>query len=466
MLLLFATACTPGTVGGDGSHTPPPSTGQDTGGPTAPPPGPGIVSFGGAPPTNVLLISIDTLRRDRVGRYDGGTNTPFLDALLDQSVVLDDHRSCSDWTAPSMVCMLTGLFPPIHDFWPNVTGLDGVVSLPPDVQSIARSLGAEGYATRLVSANPTLTGLGRLSSGYDEVVLEAWSGANAVLESGLAEMDELLGTGGPWMLHLHFLDPHVPYCPPEEYQPAAGTVPEFEYDICTEMGKAIADWPSQTPEWRADMQANVDPLYNGEIRFVDDTLATLWGELETRGALDDTLVLFISDHGEQFHEHNGYGHALELHGEENKGIAAFWAPDLAPSVWTGPTTHVDIFATFAQLYGFVPEIPTDGIPVGLARSDRVRLSTQIRPPVTDESVDLWSPAKFAAVDATHVLHTDWDGRFELYDLEADPGELVDTYTADDPAVARLWAALEPVVTQVQEQWPDLGTSLPPGDTAP
>jgi arylsulfatase A-like enzyme len=457
MLLLLVMACTPGTV--DGPAGAPPKTTADTGTPSPAATGSEIVSFAGAPPTNVLIVSIDTVRRDRVGRY-GGTNTPFLDELFRQSVVLDNHRSCSDWTAPSMACALTGLFPPLHDFWPNTSGMDGVVSLPDGVQSVPLLLGAKGSSTRLVSANPTLTGLHRLADGYDEVILEFWAGANMVKSSGLAELDEMIALGAPWLLHLHYMDPHVPYCPPEEYRMPLDALPEFEFDLCNELPQAIGAWLTATPEWRAEMQAQVDVLYDGEIQFVDANLSSLWDELEARGALDDTLVLVLSDHGEQFYEHLGHGHAIELHGEENLAVAAFWAPGLAPATWSGPTTHVDLFATLASVYDLVPEVPTDGIPIGLAPADRVRLSTQLHPPLTALNADTWSPAKFAAVGPTHVLHTDWDGRFQLYDLTTDPGELTDLYTADDPAVAPLWSALEPLVDLVQTQWPALENDEP------
>ena len=123
MLLLLVMACTPD----EGPNPGPMDANTSSPVPLSPP---GIVTFEGTPPTNVLLVSLDTLRRDRVGRYGGGANTPFLDALFDRSIVLDNHRSCSDWTAPSMTCALTGLFPPLHNFWPNTTSLEGVVSLP------------------------------------------------------------------------------------------------------------------------------------------------------------------------------------------------------------------------------------------------------------------------------------------------------------------------------------------------
>ena len=68
-----------------------------------------LIDFGGKKPKNVLMISIDTLRRDRVGRYGKNGNTPFMDRLLGEGVALDNHRSCSDWTYPSILCALTGV---------------------------------------------------------------------------------------------------------------------------------------------------------------------------------------------------------------------------------------------------------------------------------------------------------------------------------------------------------------------
>jgi len=455
LMIAFAVACT-GSSSGD---RPPAPTDTD---PTEPPPPTPVITFEGEPPANVLIVSLDTVRRDRVGRYGDFENTPFLDSLFASGVVLDDHRSCSDWTSPSMACAVTGLFPPVHDFWPTPTPIEGITSLPEDVQTLAKLLGEQGRQTRLVSANPTFSvDVERLVAGYDDVQTLAWKGASAVSAAGLAALDEMLVAGGPWLLHLHFMDPHVPYCPPPGYLPQPGVLPDWEYDVCGQLPNAIAEWPTQTPEWRATMQAHVDAYYGGELAFLDDTLELLWVDLDARGAFDDTLVVLLSDHGEQFYEHGGHGHAFDLYGEENLALAAFVAPGLEPVAWTGPTTHVDLFATLVELYGLAPEVPTDGFAVGLAPADRVRLAAQLRPqasPIPDEA---WEPLLLSATGPTHVLHTGWSETLELYDLAADPAETANVYTVEDPEVASLSDVLLPLLHDLKTRWAQLGDDPTP-----
>lgn len=84
----------------------------DTGtGPTTAAVGESALAFLGAPPRHLLMISIDTLRRDQLTRYGGHGNMPFLDGLLDEGVALDDHVACSNWTLHSTVCAMTGTYP-------------------------------------------------------------------------------------------------------------------------------------------------------------------------------------------------------------------------------------------------------------------------------------------------------------------------------------------------------------------
>jgi arylsulfatase A-like enzyme len=456
LTILLVVACT-GESREDRSSEPTDS------GPVEPPSsGIPLVSFAGAPPSNVLVVSLDTLRRDWVGRYGPHADTPFLDSLLAAGVTLDNHRSCSDWTAPSMACVVTGLFPPTHDFWPTPDPIDGIVDMPAGVQTLAKLLGDQGRASRLVSANPTFGyQVDGLVAGFDDVTTIAWKAAGAVNTVGLLKLDEMLAAGGPWMLHLHFLDPHVSYCPPEEYIPPPETLPAFEWDMCGQLPNAIEEWPSQTEEWRAAMQAHVDAYYGAELRYLDDSLELLWGELAARGALDDTFVMLVSDHGEQFFDHGGHGHAYELYGEENLAIAAFLAPGLAPVAWTGPTTHADLFATLADVYDLAPEVPTDGIVVGLADPERIRLAMQVRPQVSPLEGEVWTPLRVAAVGSTHVLHADWSETFELYDLVTDPGETTDLYSTTPLAPGPLADVLLPFLADVKTKWSLLGDETPP-----
>jgi arylsulfatase A-like enzyme len=197
-----------------------------------------------------------------------------------------------------------------------------------------------------------------------------------------------------------------------------------------------------------------DLLYRGELRHFDDQFALLWTELEARGALDDTLMVFWTDHGEQFMERGLIEHANHLFAEENRATAAFWAKNLAPYAYTDLTTHQDIAATVADLYGLSPAYALEGLPVGTAPEDRV---------LRHFAYFAGASPQLGITRGTQTLLYDWDGRKSFFRNDLDPAQLDDAYDAKDPDVVAMWDALSPFVQQIFDQWDHFG---PPDDAGP
>jgi membrane-anchored protein YejM (alkaline phosphatase superfamily) len=107
-------------------------------------------------PTNILYVSIDTFRRDRISRFNGRDTTPWLDGFLDTAVVLENHRSCSNWTFASMACAFAGSYNTDQGYMP-IANVEN--ELPGSIDTMAEILGRVGFATSLVSAT-------RLSESY------------------------------------------------------------------------------------------------------------------------------------------------------------------------------------------------------------------------------------------------------------------------------------------------------------
>ena len=391
------------------------------------------------PPSNVLMISIDTLRRDQLGRY-GGEERPFLDGFLADAVVLDDHRSCSSWTYHSAICAMTGSDQRSIGFLPQRREDSSIPNLPADVDTLAQSL-ARGRSTALVSGN-TFIGLGTgLERGYDRVVVEAMLDGSDVVDSGLTFLDQ--EARGDWFLHLHFMDPHMPYDPPEEYLSA---VPESEFKLVrqSDFEALHAEWDTLTPD--AHERARTDALarYSANIDYLDDQLARLFVELESRGALDDTLVVLWSDHGEQFWERGRFAHGNGVNYEENAAIAAFWARGLSPLVWGGVTSHEDLLPTVLGAMELSAPEGVEGRSAGTGRTCRFAGSFDQVQDRNQQSVE----------DGGWRLVYTWTGGLELYDLAADPLEVSDLYAPGHPEVARLWGLLEPRVRRAEGLVPD------------
>ncbi len=429
--LVLAPACT------ESPGEPEPAT--DTA--ACPPPGVGpgpAFEFEGAPPRNLVMISIDTLRRDALGRYGGGTDTPFLDDLLERSFVLDQHASCANWTLPGVTCALSGRTPADMGFWPRPPTQEGDTGIPENLRSLALMLEDHGYRTALATASEMLSPSGPLGAAYQATFDERNLPAGPLGEEALNLLDDLRSGDQPWFLHVHFKDPHDPYESGGAWrQEIAGRwdLTSLGLDPSTSEGmSAIAQaWQEADGQTRALIAELVRVAYAADVRDFDAALADFWSDLEATGALDDALVVLWTDHGEQLFDHGELTHDKGLYEEEVAAIAAFQAPGLVPQAWTEPTRHVDLVPTILEMLGLPPEPGLTGKVVGEAGPLRV----QPRFMLNDELGAVTS----VTVDGTKLIYR-WSGVKELYDLRADPLELDDIYDASDPEVQCLWRYLE------------------------
>jgi arylsulfatase A-like enzyme len=401
----------------------------------------GALAFDGAPPTNLIVLSLDTTRRDHLGAFGGVVTTPLLDARLEGGLRLLDHRSCSNWTAPSMACATTGRSPWELGFWPG-TSDDEVPGFPRAIPSLARVLGQAGYDTRLVTGNAVFSSA-LAADGFRRETVRDYGGAKELTELALAEAEEL--GDGPFYLHVHYMDPHQPFCPPEEVAPAPGSFPDVGVDPCDGLQDAIAEWDSHDDTWRAAVLEGADAFYRAELGWFDLQLDTLWEGLDGAGLLDDALVVFHTDHGEQLMERGVLDHGFELHAEENRAAAAFWARTLVPGTVETPTSHEDLGATTFAVLGHAPAVPPSGFVVGSAPEGRVRrLFAYSR-------YDHGAP-QLGIVRGGTVALADWGGAPGAWDTGADPAELLPPRPPDDDVAAELSRFAE----ELRATWPHLG----------
>lgn len=399
------------------------------------PPGPALVFD--RLPSNILMITLDTLRRDAVGRYGGGDDTPTLDRLLSEGVALDRHRSCSNWTFPAVLCVQTGSYAWELGFAYEVEeGPPG--RTPESVLLVSEDLVERGYQSALVSAQPFMSPGSGTSSGFGEVFYNIDFIAEQVVQAGLQRISGF-NAEQPWYLHLHFLDPHTLYSPPEGYREALDALPPIAFDLDTEEGfeAAISSWPTLSAEDQALLREHMTARYRGELRYFDDELARLLLRLEELGALDDTLIVFWSDHGEQLYQHGAATHTVSMFDEETAAVAFFWSPRLVANAWSGPTTHADLWPTVYAAMGWSGPAFT-GQPIGA------------RPPDDAQHILRFKGAESlqAVVVGERKLIYGWDGSKQLYHLDTDPGETQNRYDAADPEVIALWERLGPEVEKV------------------
>lgn len=244
-----------------------------------------LVSFLVPTRPNLILITIDTLRADRLGCYGyAEAHTPNLDALAQQGILCTKVYAQSPLTFPSHATLLTGTSPIFHGIRDN-----GGYRLKSNIPTLATTLYNAGYQTSAVVSSATLSRNKGLDTGfqtYDDVsniTNNAWDFEHTLLAERTAEnslllahkrWQELEATGQPYFLWIHLYDPHAPYSPPSPYR-----------------------------------EKFADNLYQGEIAYTDDCLGKFLSNLDNKRS----LLVITADHGEGLGEHGELSHGYFLY---------------------------------------------------------------------------------------------------------------------------------------------------------
>jgi arylsulfatase A-like enzyme/Tfp pilus assembly protein PilF len=362
------------------------------------------------PRPDVLLVTLDTVRADRLGCYgDRTARTPVLDGLAARGVRWRRAVTAAPLTLPAHASLLTGLEPPQHGVRDN-----GAARLPPGVKTLAEALAARGWLTLGFVASRVLDhrfGLDRGFQLYDDRMAAERVGqygyaerdAAAVTDAALRGVAERLAgaPGRPWFVWVHYYDPHAPYAPPG-----------------------------------APAEAGEGERYAGEIARVDRELGRLLRGLP--GDPGRRLVAVVADHGESLGEHGERGHGLFLYGAGLEVPLLLAGPGLpAGRVVEGPVATRRLAATLLRLARpaetarpFGPPLPGLG---GGGAADPVYSEALL--PATAYG---WSPL-------TALTTAEWRyiaaPRPELYDLAADPREERDLAATRRDVAASLARAL-------------------------
>jgi arylsulfatase A-like enzyme len=373
----------------------------------------------GDPRWSVLLISIDTLRRDHLDLYGYERETaPFLRSLGERGVVFERLVAEAASTAPSHMTMFTSLPALVHGVHNGLTGL----AVP--VRSLAELLRGRGYATAAFTENGPLAksrGFGIGFSAYGENRSADLMNPSGHVERTFAQAQDWLSRHGdrPFFLFLHTFQVHAPYAPPKRY----GT-------LFTERAPSVPLRGTRPAE-----------AYDREIRYVDDQVRALLGSLTARGLTERTIVIVTSDHGEEFYEHGSLGHGT-LPYETVLGVPLIVVgPHVAAGVRrTSLVHHLDLMPTILDLVGV--EVPT-----GLYGHSFAALLRDGEEPAREPAplfsaswelpLGLESPAHAVRVGQRKLVrfrHGDGE-QAKVFDVGTDPGErrALDPQTASDLA---------------------------------
>ncbi|MEE9219145.1 MAG: sulfatase-like hydrolase/transferase [Acidobacteriota bacterium] len=374
-----------------------------------------------SPPTHVLLVTIDTLRADRVGCYGyAAAHTPNLDALCGDGVVFENAFAPAPLTLPAHATMLTGLHPAAHGLYANASGRlgEGVRTLAEAVRSRVRHSGAV-LASVVLDAR---FGLDRGFDDYDDRMPPAPAGrylfqrerrAEAVASAAISWIQE--HAGEPFFLWVHFYDPHAPYDPPAR--------------------------------WRGHP---ADP-YDGEIAAVDEALGRLLDTLADLVILDETLVVIAGDHGEDLGQHGEATHGVFLYDSTLRVPLVFRFPRGLPrgKRVPGVVRLVDLAPTLLDLWDLPVDEDMQGqslLPLlsGARRDPGLEAFCESRLPEIQYG---WAP--LAALRTRDWLYVRAPEE-ELYDLRQDPAQLENVASEKAAHLGDLRRRLEAIERSVRK----------------
>ena len=394
------------------------------GAPPASPPVALALSGAPVPRPNFLVYLVDTLRADRLGVYGYRLGTsPAIDRFAAESVVFDDARAECSWTRPAVATLLTG-FPP-----PRARGRRREM-LSPLVPTLAERLRAAGYATAMVTANPNTRAQIGFGRGFDESLAIAERPGERREDASSWSVNRLafewLGrrpAERPFLLVLHSIDPHTPYAPAREF--AERFAPGTDRGLGT--FRAVELTAELEGAERERRMAAASRLYDASIAETDENFGALLGELARGGLERTTVVLFVSDHGEEFLEHGGVGHGRSLY-QELLHVPMIWRVPGSPAAGrriAGPASQRDVVPTMLELAGIAadPELPGISLVPSLERAE----APPERPTFAwlhDFGLDLFSIQHRDSKLIRSAAHAQRGRRphLELYELGADPAE--------------------------------------------
>jgi len=254
---------------------------------------------------NILIYLVDTLRSDRLGVYGGPAGlSPAIDNFASAATVFDHAFAHSSWTKPSVASLLTGLLPFEHGVNHRRHRLGDSFT------TLAERLQIEGYASAAFATNPYFTPQSGLRQGFDHFDLsqDRTDLVRVRIFSWLQERDP----DRPFLLYVHTVEPHDPYLPPEEFRRRwAPSVTDRTIGTGDHIRKLGRNKELRTP----GTVAALEQLYDAEVAYADHEFGQLLDGLQERGFYEDSLIVFVSDHGEAFYEHGAMGHGWDLYRE-------------------------------------------------------------------------------------------------------------------------------------------------------
>lgn len=422
---------------------------------------------------NVLIYMIDTLRPDHASLYGyGRETTPYLKKFGAQAAVFDDCQVQATWTKPSAASLMTSLYSFTH----GIRRDDDTI--PGGAATLAERLRAAGYVTASIIANPLAGRLSGLQRGFDYV--SEWQAvARRIREPEDAATDSAAVNrvllpwleqhrNEPFFVYAHATDPHAPYRAPKAFEEKfadPAETPEFDRDFTKLRKMALRLGGGFAVSRALCLKGGIDPdrfnrrafeRYDAKILRNDASFEQLRAKLQDLRILENTLVIVVSDHGEEFWEHGWTGHGQSLYEELARGVLLISNPKLiAPRRISAPVQLIDVMPTVLDLLGLAIPAAVEG--QSLEPLLKGRPFQRRGPVVTSRFAHPYSQHDELApenhIDSFALLDANWKliyrekakqagmNRVELYDRRADRGDTQDVAGTNPRQVDRMMTEL-------------------------
>ena len=400
---------------------------------------------------NLILISIDTLRSDHCSVYGYYRDTtPNLCKFAEQGVTFDLAYSPSDSTGPSHATMFTSLYPMTHQLVKNGAKLS------PRHKTLAERLKAQGYHTAAVIGSFVLDSKFGFSQGFslydDDFEIEkatltkykSWGGekvdkgfdqrADVTTQKAISVLKKYGNSKAPFFLFIHYFDPHLPYNPPKPFS-----------SMFMQKGSQLSDIEEQIR------------LYDGEVAYTDHELGSLFKALDQMKLEDNTLVVITSDHGEGLGQHDHMGHAINIYEETVRVPLIFRWPGHVPQghVLNGPVEVTDLVPTIFDLIGIKIDPLFQGRSLASTLCGESAIDTNrsiylyrqdykgsFKKLLFDREIWLEGEKFGVRTGKWKYIEGPKEKTKELFDLENDPGELINRYKVFPDKVTELQTKLD------------------------
>jgi arylsulfatase A-like enzyme len=433
---------------------------------------------------NVLIVLWDTTRADHLTFYGHDKpTTPNMAKWAESGVVFEKAISPAMWTVPSHASMYTGLTSTTHGADYDYRWLDGANV------TLAETLAAAGYDTYAFSANPNLADNRiNLLQGVSTIEM-AWRGKfkqpvnqltrrklihrdasteispgypgkktghfyyNAAPVTGEALTDWLDSREDkqkPWFAYLNYMEAHKPRVPGLEARKRVVDSPEeLELGLSTDLSlENQLLYSVGAKEYTPEQLDAIDAVYDAALTELDDWTGALLTDLKQRGDLEDTIVVFTSDHGENLGDHHLFGHRHGLYQAlVHVPLVISYPGKLAPRRVAETTSNLDLYYTIARLAGIEPpaapqpmfrtDLTTGTTAAVFAETigiDREGIQRVVR---NDVDAERWMHTFQSVIASGWKLIETSKGEKELYNLAIDPDELTDLSSTEPAKLAEL-----------------------------